>query len=405
MGYTARTSLPGYDCLTDTNLDHYSLYADVDNVLIKRQSTGTASIATAGTAGFTTQTFNHNLGYIPFYVAYGNINNTGRYQILNNQFNPFSPPDAISSADGTNINITNFDATTLPVAYDIFYDDMSQTGTPSITQSQYAFKVTRPGKDISSTNPNDYILHSDLNNFKILKSGTSAQTLGTGSLFAGTTTFAHGAAVDAPYKYFCYVKFPDGKTTLTGLAGAKSYDESKGMITSYIDGTNIGILNFGTTNIASSVSYYVYGSGRGTTITNGYEIACTKAGKDVLTANNPDDFNFHSSYPTLKYYTSGTYVMSNINTTTYATISHNLGYTPFFVGFVNDLAGFFGNNNYAIMPYNWGRSTIPAPNKDIGAYIYADSTNIYLKAYFQASAGTTKTFTFYYKVFKNNLGL
>ena len=36
MSNVIRCALPGYNALTDTNLDHYSLYGDVDNVLIKR---------------------------------------------------------------------------------------------------------------------------------------------------------------------------------------------------------------------------------------------------------------------------------------------------------------------------------------------------------------------------------
>ena len=56
-----RVSLPGYDAGTDTNIDHYALYADEDNVLIKEKERGTVS----GNG-----TVVHNLGYVPFFATY-----------------------------------------------------------------------------------------------------------------------------------------------------------------------------------------------------------------------------------------------------------------------------------------------------------------------------------------------
>ncbi len=65
MSQTMRVSLPGYDCLTDGTIDHYSVYADTDNVLIKEQARGTLSVAN-GYNG----TISHALGYVPFSLVY-----------------------------------------------------------------------------------------------------------------------------------------------------------------------------------------------------------------------------------------------------------------------------------------------------------------------------------------------
>jgi len=396
MGYTTRVSLPDFNAGTDTNYDNYSLYADDDNVLIKNKETGTANIGSA-VGGSTTVTHTHSLSYVPFYAVYARTNYYGdnRYIPVNNQYNVFEVPDIISATDGTKVSITNFQGTQINYGYDIFYDNMSQTGTPSISQSTYAFKVTRPGKDGTSTNPNDYIMHSDLNNFKILKQGTS--------LANGDGTVTHSAVITTPYKYFSFLKFPDGKTAITGWALGLSYDATYGVKTS-LDGTNLYFEKYRGGTFAGTSAYVIYGSGT-TGVPSGYVLAVSKEGKNALTDTNPDNYNFHSNYNSLKYYNSGSIVMTNISSTTYGTIAHNLGYTPFFVAFVNDLSVYYSANAYAMVPYYLGSSTIPNPNRNLGAFAYADSTNVYCKAWFDTNWVGTHTFTFYYKIFRNNLNI
>lgn len=401
MGQSIRSTLPTFDALTDTNLDHYSLYADVDNVLIKRFGTGQPTINDGSDLSIA-----HNLGYVPFFMSYYSPLANGVWTIFNNQYNAFSDIDACA-IDTTNLNFHNaggHSSGNIQPVYDIFYDDMSQTGSPSITQSKQAIKVTRPNKDISSTNPNDYIMHSDLNNFKILKEGTASKDLEGISSWA----IAHGANVQAPYKYFVFIKSGiDGKTILIGgTAATKTYDEGTSFFGSTMDSTNITITfpnQVGSTPM--TLKYYVYGSGKSSTINNsGRVISVTKAGSDVLTETNPDNFNFHSNYSTLKYFTSGSWDMGSISGTTVKTIAHNLGYVPFFVGFVIDLQGFF-TNGYAIMPYFLSNSNIPNPNRNIASWMYADSTNIYLKTWYDIHATNSSHPIFFYKIFKNNLGL
>lgn len=573
-----------FNVLTDTNPDHFSLLADIDNVLIKRLLT---SLETITDGSPTIKTIPHNLNYIPFFIVYVDNNSDGNWSIVNNQYNPFQVPQEISFADITNLYIYNFgghSSGNAPFAWDIFYDDMSQTGNPVITESPQVLKVGRPTIDVTqSKNPNDYIMHSDLNNFKILKQGNKSTTL-TFPTIGASYDFAHGADIQAPFKYFCFVKFPDGKIVLTGGANQFSYDGSYS-VTSFIDDTNIylnfngkyysagydyastasddgggslswtnvngvknssysdyasyfsnsaswvqsnyiKVSNFGfslpsdaiidgidvnigqqaTRNTSSpleqgkdahvhlmkagsevgsdkadsnpygtggfydqyysfstsgwsysdinnsgfgvrfasqtydqngynvgvaisyirvaiyyhrnistdiTIYYVVYGTGKDNTIDDsGATIEVAASGKNVLTDTNPDNFNFHSNYPTLKYYASGSYSMGTITNTTIHTIPHNLNYIPVIIGFINDIAGFSSgaSTNFCIMPYYWGLGTIynalQHTYADIFATIYADDTNIYLKVdYGDASVGTSISPVFYYKLFKNNTGL
>lgn len=405
MSSSIRVSLPGYDALTDTNLDHYSLYADIDNILIKRLLIGTANI-TDGSP--TILTIPHNLGYIPFFLVYCDNNNDGNWQILNNQYNLFSVPQEIAVADTTNLYIYNYGghaSGSLNVIYEIFYDNMNDNTAPSITDSNQVIKISRPGKDTSSTNPNDYIMHSDLNNYKILKEGSASLDLNGLSSWS----IAHGATVTTPYKYLLYIKYGiDGKTILIGgTAATKTYNLDTTFFGSTMDSTYIKPLFPGPQSGSTPMSakYYILGSGANNSIpADNVVVAVSKTGKNALTETNPDNFNFHNAFSTLKYYDSGVYNMGSITNTTTVTIAHNLGYVPVFIAFVNDLAGITGG--YALLPYYFGRSSGALPTRDVAAFAYADATNIYLKAYYQANAvGTSFTFNFYYKIFKNNLGL
>jgi hypothetical protein len=399
MTQTIRVSLPGYNALTDNNLDHFSLFADTDNVLIKRKTTRTYNVGYGGNP--TIYTVNHGLGYVPFFMVYKDLNNNGYWSIVNNEYNQFEVPPMIASSDTSDLKVRNYYVSSVPIAYDIFYDNMSLSGNPTISESSVVFKVSRPNKSTSSTNPNDYIMHSDLNNLKILKQGkvTVTPTQDWGEIrvsheFAGTT----------PYKFLYYVKCLDGKVILAGTAMQRSYNENYYFYDTYMNSQYISTTVRPITTDQYDVYYLIYGTGTSNMVDNTSPVlAVSREGYNVLTETNPDNFQFHSKYPTLKYYSEGTYTMTVSNTTVYP-VYHGLGYVPVFIGFVNDIAGIF-TSSYAIAPYYWGRSIIYQPNQDIGAFVYADANYLYLKAYYQPNAvGLQKTFTFYYKIFKNNLG-
>ena len=336
-----RIPLPGYNGDTDTNPDHFSVYADQDNVLIKRFGTGSANLVDpSGSSYYTPLIVNHNLQYIPLFLAYANTAKSEIWTLMNNQWNPFELPAYIAGIDVNNLNIWNDGGNTfgsLNVAYDIFYDDMSQTGAPSITETKPLFKIAKNGVDATkSLNPNDYIVHSNLNNFKILgvysKSGYTLTSRGT-----GLNTFAHGMNLNQPIKYILFITFPDGKTTLCGgSAPSLSYDENYKVYSS-CDPTNLYISLYSSAiNPVVNFTCIFYGTGKAGTATKGEKLAVAAKGKNVLSESNPDNFNFHSDYPTLKYDVSEPYSFSASNTTV-ITIPHNLDYV-LFISFNNVLS-------------------------------------------------------------------
>lgn len=251
VNYSMRVSLPGYDAGTDTNLDHFALYTDQDNVLIKEFTRGIGTIATNGTLQIA-----HNLGYVPFFLSY--INMGGGTSALIPAFCNDGPsvPDAYAASNKGTLSITNFDLqTTFP--YYIFYDNFTgNAGT--FTQSKQAIKVSKQGIDAgTATDANSFIFHSDLNTFKIVKEGTTAINY-TGTV-AGTYSFAHNSPIGSPTAYMVFMKFPDGKTTiLPGVMGVFSYDSNWNVYKTIMDSTNIYMRIQGTGNATLPLKYYIF---------------------------------------------------------------------------------------------------------------------------------------------------
>ena len=129
------------------------------------------------------------------------------------------------------------------------------------------------------------------------------------------------------------------------------------------------------------------------------EIVISKPGFDATTTTVVDDLIFSSNYNTLKYATNGTYLMTT-NTTTTATLAHNLGYVPYFQVFVNQFdvgTTLGGTGQFAVVEYY----NLTSPFR--AARAYADSANLYLS--YNTADTTTYNIIWYYKIFKNNLGL
>lgn len=114
MSFTMRVSLPGYNALTDSNRDHYALYADEDNILIKEFERGTVSINSPAVG-----TITHDLGYVPMVNAFI-YNGTGySYLYGRSAYNSFQ-----MRADDTNLYIINTSGATREGRYYIFHDEV-----------------------------------------------------------------------------------------------------------------------------------------------------------------------------------------------------------------------------------------------------------------------------------------
>jgi hypothetical protein len=128
------------------------------------------------------------------------------------------------------------------------------------------------------------------------------------------------------------------------------------------------------------------------------KLIVAKSGFNATTEKNPDNLKFSSDYNTLKYAIGGHYqmnigVLSGFTITT-QTIPHNLGYVPFFIVYCNDIVA--QPTYYGIVEYKNHFGSF----HELEAHI--DNTNLYLTS--RLTSGSI-TIEWYYKIFKNNLGL
>ena len=130
------------------------------------------------------------------------------------------------------------------------------------------------------------------------------------------------------------------------------------------------------------------------------KIVVAKLGFDAGTETNPNNLNYSSDYNTLKYFSSGSITIQlpvGTPTSVEGTVSHNLGYYPFFSGYVSDI-GFTPTRYY------------PLGFRGVGGLAY-----LYLSAYIGSNSlffraerdalGTAEDWTFNYFIFRNDLGL
>lgn len=129
----------------------------------------------------------------------------------------------------------------------------------------------------------------------------------------------------------------------------------------------------------------------------------SKEGFDATTETDPNNLVYSSEYNTLKYHQSGTIDVAIAGTTAEGTVSHDLGYIPFYVCLVNNYAfiGGSANNNFNMCP-GVVRSTFPPPTTYAYSNCYAGTDNLYMRV---DSGGITRTYTFRYFIFRNNTGL
>lgn len=140
------------------------------------------------------------------------------------------------------------------------------------------------------------------------------------------------------------------------------------------------------------------------------KIIISKSGYNALTETDVDNLVFSSDYNTLKYYAQGTKSVTTNKANYYydagsgvryyhyttGTVSHGLGYVPYFCGYFH-----LSSTTACQCPFAFG---------DAGYFIYiavyADSSNLYFVDHFNSTDKTgTVTRDFSYRIFKNNLGL
>lgn len=125
------------------------------------------------------------------------------------------------------------------------------------------------------------------------------------------------------------------------------------------------------------------------------KLIIAKSGFNVLTEPDLNNYVFSSDFNTLKYYASGQ-IRLNGGGNDYQSIFHGLGYVPFFI--INVQTS-INANLYGLIPYS--NSVIPSGTD---GYAYADANYLYFRT-ITHGGGNVPNLTFYYKIFKNNLGL
>jgi hypothetical protein len=253
MTQTIRVSLPGYNALTDTNLDHFALHADSDNVLIKEFDRGSFDLTVATNE----EIINHGLGYVPFFLVYVLDVDTGKWMLVPNAQAVGSVPPYIAFADDDNLHILNFYSDT-SFKYYIFYDNVVGPSGIVLSESDKLVKITKQGYDaLTEKDPNNMIFHSDLNTFKILKEATSNVTYTAD----GAYTIAHGLASYAPTSFLLLLEFPDGFAAIVpGNGWVYSKDRNWRAQSAFIDAT---VISFNLTRLAGSdtalkAKYYIF---------------------------------------------------------------------------------------------------------------------------------------------------
>lgn len=114
-----KVALKGYNALTDTNPDHFSLYASdfTDYVLIKEKTFGKISVGAGSYAEI-----DHGLGYVPFCLVFVE-SETGRWRKI------FSRPIDMSGyyfeITNTKLKIYNSSSSTKNYSYHIFFDEIA----------------------------------------------------------------------------------------------------------------------------------------------------------------------------------------------------------------------------------------------------------------------------------------
>lgn len=258
-------------------------------------------------------------------------------------------------------------------------------------------KISKNGIDVNkSQNPNDFIFHSDYNTFKIIKTGTRL----TQSVTANPTTFtvAHGFSFTPIVYGFC--KFPDGYVAMPGEKERADAIPIDRMWNIEVDATNIYFsFTKGASNYNVDLRYYVFESalsGDAIFLDNQPNVMITKEGGEASSEDDLSKIAFSSNYGTLKYKTSGYVDITTSGSGAETTITHGLGYVPFFTAFVNGFA-MASSDNY---------NMCPGAFSDFGfygyAYAYADTDKLYFRIETNSLTATTR---FYYKVFTNNVGL
>ncbi len=120
-------------------------------------------------------------------------------------------------------------------------------------------KISKQGVNVlTNTDPNNEILNTDYNTFKILESGTTSFT-GTAGGYSDVS-LNHG--IGSASSFYVFYKFPDGYVTggASSLPLRSMTNSGQDVSHAYASGSaiNFRIYNGGASNITVNVAYYIF---------------------------------------------------------------------------------------------------------------------------------------------------
>lgn len=128
------------------------------------------------------------------------------------------------------------------------------------------------------------------------------------------------------------------------------------------------------------------------------KIVITKSGYSALTETDPRNLIFSSDYASLMYYAEGSISVSGSDGVTTVELTHGLGYAPVFVSYIGVLNIGGDSNDYCMIPFIF----LDGINSFLGS-TWADTSKLYFQI--EHDLGHSVSVTFYYKIFRNSLGL
>lgn len=236
--YGIKISQPFYDATTaaDANLLFSSSWPTMP---IAAEKTYTNNLY-GGDTDFSafSLTFNHNLGFVPFTVVwvttysprYAARNIAGFTMDTNNIY--FPPSTSLYQIHITAYNIN--------LGTDVEYPYIKTSGTTAPYDNDYGIKIVKSGKDISSTDMRDFILHSRCQSPQILTIKTDVSGVAS-SLGGGSYDILYTPSVTTPLWAFGFTH-----TSAGVYSGVNYYNQSapRLFVTANTNGTYTYQLNY-----------------------------------------------------------------------------------------------------------------------------------------------------------------
>ncbi len=214
--------------------------------------------------------------------------------------------------------------------------------------TEYGAKISRPGKDIGSNDPRDFVLHSGYGTVKICGSFSGSVNVPAGSYAA--VEINHGLP------FVPVTLFWTKQSTFRWWMGAikrssldidsnvwvdVGIDGNGDLAFSYVDSTKFRLYLRNSSGGDITVNYFGYFLGGdesgdiASLLTADYGIKVVKEGADVATTDI-GEILLHPDLPMLKYHDDQTkdLTIPAGNLTGSISVSHSLGYVPAFIAYV-----------------------------------------------------------------------